>query len=134
VSSFPLGEVAVVVVQVPDQRAVVEGRPVRGRLPPADEGHLLSPAKVVEMHAEFPNRVPVQGPDGAAQRGEHANFELFLGFLGEIIVGGLFYESGKIVDNRHNWEQVAELRLAVLLTVRGDKKATWAAEGLPVGS
>jgi len=103
VARFSFGEVAVVVVEVADEGAVVEGRTVRGRPAAPDERCLLGPAEVGEVRPKGTNWRTIEGANCAPKRVENPDLQLRLRLLGEGVVGGLGNEIGEVVDVWH-WE------------------------------
>ena len=100
---FSFGEVAVVVVEVADEGAVVEGRTVRGRPAAPDERCLLGPAKVGEVRPKSTNWRTIESANCTSKRVENPDLQLCLCLFGEGAVGSFGNEIGEVVDMWH-WE------------------------------
>ncbi len=101
VARLPFGQVAVVVIEVPDERAVVE-RCVVWRGPTAADqcanaaGVEFRDLVVHELHG-----LAAHGPDRTPQRVEHADLQLIAGGLRQIVVRGAHDELSQALDLRH---------------------------------
>lgn len=95
------GKIAVVVIQVAHQRAVIKRRPVRSGLPATDQRHQGVAPEVFELEAEHADGWPFDGPDGAAQGVEHVDFQLLAHFCREAFIGGSRDERRKLFNPGH---------------------------------
>jgi hypothetical protein len=75
-TGLTLGEVTVVEVQIPDEGAIIEGRPVWSCTAEADKGAGAASPEVPEVLPDPADRLAPDRPEGTAQRVEDAGLEL----------------------------------------------------------
>src|SRR5262249_15231325 len=85
-TGLALCQVAVVEVEVPDERAVVERRAVRPGTTAADERATRTPVELADLIADRTNRHAAGGAERASKGVQHANLELGTRELGEVVV------------------------------------------------
>jgi hypothetical protein len=81
VAGLLFGDVAIVVVQVANQRRVVEGGAVGSGFVAADQRYQGSAAEVFKLGAQHLDRRSLERSKGAAEGIEYANLELVTRFL-----------------------------------------------------
>jgi hypothetical protein len=94
-------QIAVVEVQVPDRRPVVERHAVGRRASASDHGAQRPAPEVVHLPPDGPNGLGSECPEGAAQRIEHADLELLDRLGGEVLEGPPDDEAGEILREGH---------------------------------
>ena len=107
------GQVAVVEIEVANQRAVVEGCAVRSRLPPADQAAQRRTAKLGHLLPDQARRLTIERANRASEGVESPDFQLFSCYLGKVIVRRSHREIRELLDNRHD----------VLRSLRGGPQA-----------
>ena len=94
-------EVGVVEVEVADECAVVERRPVRGGPAAPDQRAQRPAAEVVELGANRVHRRSPKRPQRAAERIQNADLQLVARVIGEVFPGPLDDEAREARDKRH---------------------------------
>ncbi len=76
VAGLPLCQVAVVEVQVTDQRAVIESSSIGRRLAPTDQGTAADPTHLLDVFLDYLNGLPIKSANCAGEGIEYPDLQL----------------------------------------------------------